>query len=78
MTLPGKTAAGLAIFGALCAATAAEARPGWYRPAWQQPDYRVVTHAPPYGRFYRERGVYAEPHFSPGDVAGIQAFERMR
>jgi hypothetical protein len=77
MALLGKTAAGVAIFGALCAATAAEAR-GWYHPAWQQPEYRLVTHAAPYGTFYRERGVYAAPYFSRGDIAGIQAFERMR
>jgi hypothetical protein len=76
MALLGKTAAGLAIFGALCAATAAEPR-GWYRPTWQQPEYRFVSHAAPYG-FYRERGVYPAPYFSPGDIAGIQAFERMR
>src|SRR5205085_125745 len=57
MALLGKTAACVAIFGGLCAATAVEARPGWYRPGWQQPEYRFVMHTAPYGVRVRAIGL---------------------
>jgi hypothetical protein len=79
MKLLAKTAAGVAIFGAICAASAAEARSGLYRSAWHQPEYRFTGHSPAYGdSFYNGRGFYAAPSFSAGDIAGIQHFERMR